>query len=64
MMAKSFILAKTFYRYSVLTIRDHGNPIAGYPSGVYKDEKNPDFPASPTRGLPACGSAVIRELPQ
>ena len=24
MIAKSFVLAKTFYRYSVLILRDHG----------------------------------------
>jgi hypothetical protein len=28
MIAKSFVLAKDFYRYSVLILRDHGNATA------------------------------------
>jgi len=33
MIAKAFVLAKDFYRYSTRMFRDHGIPAGGYPAG-------------------------------
>ncbi len=52
MIAKTFFLAKTFYRYSARIFRDHGIPAAGYPGGVSAARCEERFEALPAPPRP------------
>jgi hypothetical protein len=54
-MAKTFLLAKSFYRYCTLIFRDHGtsrNLAAGYPAGYsFRPSAGVNTPPSAKRAI-------------
>src|SRR5947209_5866830 len=55
MIAKSFVLAKTFYPMTSKSLRDDENPLTGYPGRVFMSGREPCEPAS--SGFPRVSDA-------